>query len=259
VSGLPDFSAVTELPGSPATQSQLARLAQRYHFAAERTRDKRVLEVACGAGLGLGWVAERSRLVVGGDCTERLLGLAKGHYGAQLALVRLDAHALPFAEAAFDALLLFEAAYYLADLQRFLREGRRVLTQQGLLMISSVNPEWAGFSRSSFSTKYASLSRLGDFVEQAGFTNCEYYGGFPTIEGTRRDRIVEAMRGVAAKLHLIPKTLETRALLKRLVYGRTLKLPPAITSGLVEVPPVQATSCGANRTHQIVYVVATKA
>lgn len=259
MSALPDFSAITELPGSPATQPQLARLTQRYRFAAERTVGRRVMEVACGAGLGLGWVAERSTSVIGGDCTARLLDQAKAHYGERLDLVRLDAHDLPFADASFDVLLLFEAAYYLRDLSAFLREGARVLSPQGMLIVSSVNPEWSGFSPSSFSTKYAGIAELCTLVEQAGFTNCECYGGFPTVEGTARDRIVDAVRGVAARLHLIPKTLETRALLKRLVYGRTLSLPPEITPGAVEAPEARPIPRRSDRTHQIIYLVAGKA
>lgn len=260
MSAFHDFSAVTELPGSPATRAQLARLVQRYRFAAERTIGTRVVEVACGAGLGLGWLADRSTSIVGGDCTQRLLDGAKAHYGVRLPLVRLDAHHLPFADAAFDAVLLFEAAYYLADLQQFLREGRRVLSESGLLIMSSVNPEWSGFSPSSFSTRYAGARELGQLVERAGFTRCQCFGGFPTSEATPRDRIVEAVRGVAAKLHLIPTTLEARARLKRLFYGRTLSLPPEITNQVVEAPPVEPILCdGPDRTHQIIYLVATRA
>ena len=47
-----DYSSITELPGSHATREQLARLYHRYHMAAQYTLNKRILEVACGAGLG---------------------------------------------------------------------------------------------------------------------------------------------------------------------------------------------------------------
>lgn len=49
-----DYTSVTELPGSQATREQQARLYHRYHTAGRYATGKRVLEVACGAGLGLG-------------------------------------------------------------------------------------------------------------------------------------------------------------------------------------------------------------
>ena len=254
-----DFSSVTELPGSPATRPQLERLAQRYRFAARQTSGRRVLEIGCGAGLGLGWLAEQAASVIGGDCTERLLSQARAHYGERLPLVRFDAHDLPFAEASFDAILLFETVYYFRDLQRVLREGRRALSERGVLIVSSVNPEWSGFSPSSLSTDYVSVSGLCDSVKQVGFTSCECSGGFPAIEGSVRDKVVNAIRSIAVTLHLIPTTLEGRVLLKRLVYGRTLSLPPEITSRTVEVPETQPVlNDEPNTTHQIIYLIATR-
>jgi 2-polyprenyl-3-methyl-5-hydroxy-6-metoxy-1,4-benzoquinol methylase len=66
-----DYCTVTELPGSNATKEQLARLYHRYHFAAGFCEGKDVLEVACGAGQGLGYLARKAKSVVGGDYGRR--------------------------------------------------------------------------------------------------------------------------------------------------------------------------------------------
>ena len=69
----PDFSSVTELPRQGATRMQMSMLRTRYGWAAQYTAGKDVLEVACGAGLGLGWLAERARRVAAGDVDEKEL------------------------------------------------------------------------------------------------------------------------------------------------------------------------------------------
>ena len=90
-----DYTSVTELPGSRATREQHARLYHRYQTAGQYIAGKRVLEVACGAGLGLGYLARRANAVIGGDYTESLLRTAQSHYQKRILLVLFDAHHLP--------------------------------------------------------------------------------------------------------------------------------------------------------------------
>ena len=68
-----DFSTVTEVTGNRVTQDQLERLYHRYTFAAQYFDGMEVLEVACGTGQGLGYLAKKAKLVVGSDYTENLL------------------------------------------------------------------------------------------------------------------------------------------------------------------------------------------
>lgn len=75
-----DYSSITESPNLKATQEQLARLYQRYHFARQFAKDKDVLEVACGSGIGLGYLAQVATSVVGGDIDEKNVDLARENY-----------------------------------------------------------------------------------------------------------------------------------------------------------------------------------
>ena len=106
-----DYTTVTEVPGSQATREQQARLYHRYHTAGNYAAGKRVLEVACGSGLGLGYLGRTAASVVGGDYTEKLLRIAQSYYGDGVPLVRLDAHHLPFRNQAFDLVIILEAIY----------------------------------------------------------------------------------------------------------------------------------------------------
>lgn len=101
-----DYTTVTEIPGSKVTREQLARTYNRYCFASKFCEGKDVLEVACGPGLGLGYLAQKAKKVVGGDYTEYLLKLAQEHYRGKIELLRLDAHTLPFKEGTFDVVIL---------------------------------------------------------------------------------------------------------------------------------------------------------
>ncbi|MGH2400581.1 MAG: class I SAM-dependent methyltransferase, partial [bacterium] len=103
------YTTVTEVPGSGATREQLAMLYTRYHFAATHCAGKDVLEVACGPGIGLGYLGRSARVVVGGDYDETMLQTAHAHYRDRARVLRLDAHTLPFAGRAFDVIILFEA------------------------------------------------------------------------------------------------------------------------------------------------------
>jgi ubiquinone/menaquinone biosynthesis C-methylase UbiE len=249
-----DFSGVTEAPGHPATRAQLARMYQRYRFAASRCEGRRVLEVACGAGMGLGYLAARSRMAVGGDYTQGLVQKARGHYGTRLPLLCLDAQALPFRDGTFDTVILFEAIYYIPSPREFLAECRRVLAPGGEVLVCSVNPQWQGFSPSEGSVRYFSATELRALLEEASFAT-EVFGGFPSASGGSFSRAVEGLRALAVRLHLIPRTLKGREALKRLFYGRMRPIPAEVQEGMAELHPVEPLALDAGiPTHKILYL-----
>ena len=224
------YTPVTELPGSGATREQLMMLATRYRLAADVASGRDILEVACGPGIGLGYLARGARRVVGGDVDAGLLQAAKRHYGRRVSLLRLDAHTLPFADRAFDAVILFEALYYLAAPERFVREARRVLRPSGTVLISTVNRDWRGFNPSPFSTRYFSAGELRALLESGGFA-VELLGGFPSGASSMGAKALALAREGAVRLRLIPPTMRGKQLLKRLVYGPLTALPFELEDG----------------------------
>jgi SAM-dependent methyltransferase len=255
-----DYSSVTEVPGGPATKEQLRRLHNRYRVALEYSAGRRVLEVACGAGMGLGYLAKAADFVVGGDYTERLLCLAKEHYGDRMPLVRLDAQNLPFHDGAFDLVVIFEALYYLPDASSFVGEACRVLAPGGMLVIGTVNKDAPGFVPSPFSTRYFSVPELCDLVVQKGFEQPCFFASFPIGKRGLRDWVLSVLREAAVGLRLIPNTLEGRARLKRLFYGSLLKLPAEVHDGMVDEPASVEPIPGEvpDRGHQIVFCIARR-
>ena len=72
------FEDVTELAGMPISQEQLYRMFNRYHWTAAQSKDADVLEVACGAGQGVGYVGRSARSVIAGDISEAIAGVLTG-------------------------------------------------------------------------------------------------------------------------------------------------------------------------------------
>lgn len=252
-----DYTSVTELPGNLATREQQGRLYHRYHTAARYAAGKRVLEVACGAGLGLGYLARTAKSVVGGDYTENLLRIAQSHYQGRVPLVRLDAHHLPFRDRAFDLVVLFEAIYYLSQPEQCIAESRRILSDSGILLIGTVNKDWSEFTPSALSTRYFSVPELCNLLTQHGFHNLEFFGAFPTTATSPKQKIVSFIRRMAIALNLVPKTLGAREHLKRLFYGTLTPLKPEVEDGMAELYPlVGIPSESPNTDYKILYAVA---
>ena len=233
-----DYTSVTELPGSRATREQQARLYHRYRTASRYAMRRRVLEVGCGAGLGLGYLGRLARSVVGADYTENLLRMAQSHYRGRIPLVRLDGHHLPFRNESFDLVLISEAIYYFSHAENFIAESRRVLSQGGKLVICTVNKDWSEFTPSLLSIRYFSVSELKELLTQQGFSELEFFGAFPTVAVSPKQKIVSLIRRVAVTLNLVPKTLGGRQLLKRLFYGSSSPLDHEVKDGVAELYPL---------------------
>ena len=234
-----DFSTVTELPGVGAHRQQRVALYTRYSFARQFAAGKDVLEVACGAGLGLGYLAGTARRVVGGDIDESNLRIARETYTARpdITVMKLDAQDLPFENEEFDVVLLYEAIYYLDQPERFFAEARRVLRPGGVLLIVSVNCEWSGFNPSPFSVRYFSASELADAMRSAGFEP-DIRFCFPDKPKGFLGNVISSVRKTAVRMRLIPRTMRGKEFLKRVFYGRVNPLERDLQDGAEESAPL---------------------
>ena len=96
-----------------------------------RTRGcQRVLDLGCGTGRFTAQL--RVREVIGLDKSRAMLSVARRR---ELACVLGDAHALPFGDREFDAVISTDHVFGAIDVERALPEAHRVLSPGGLLAI----------------------------------------------------------------------------------------------------------------------------
>jgi ubiquinone/menaquinone biosynthesis C-methylase UbiE len=254
-----DYSQVTEVPGGKASGEQLQRLFSRYHFAGHYCKNKDVLEVACGSGQGLGYIARTARSITGGDFTQNLVQIAQRHYRGRIALLCLDAHHLPFEAQSFDVVIFFEAIYYLTRPEEFLDECSRVLRDNGTLLVCTVNKDWSDFNPSPHSVKYFSAPELFQLLRQK-FVSVELYGGFAVSFNSVADRITSAIKRLAVAFNLIPRTMAGKELLKGIFFGKLVSLPYELYEDICEYSPlVPIPFDSPNTQHKVLYAVARAA
>lgn len=111
--------------------------AARYRFAAPYVTDCRTLDVACGTGYGLPLLRTRARWVVGVDAEWEAVRQARDETTENVLVA--DGCSLPFAEESFDAVTSFETIEHLERRDEFVAELRRVLTRDGLCILSTPN------------------------------------------------------------------------------------------------------------------------
>jgi ubiquinone/menaquinone biosynthesis C-methylase UbiE len=86
-----DYLSVTELSGSYVSQEQIDRIYNRYYWAGKYCHNKDVLEVACGTGQGLGYLSKIAKSLNARDYSEKILEIAREHYGNIITLKQFDA------------------------------------------------------------------------------------------------------------------------------------------------------------------------
>jgi SAM-dependent methyltransferase len=133
-----DVTGERLLPDQQRGELVHAEHLARYQFAATLADGLRVLDAACGEGYGTEMIARAgAKSVVGVDLDEKAVEHARARYG--LDFRQGDVGALPFEDASFDLVVSFETIEHVKEGGRVLSEFRRVLTEEGLLVISTPN------------------------------------------------------------------------------------------------------------------------
>jgi SAM-dependent methyltransferase len=115
----------------------------RYHFALPRVKDRRTLDIACGTGYGLPILKAQAKRVVGAEIDPDAARQARMQAGGGTAhVVVANGCHLPFPEESFEVITSFETLEHLEDRSRFLSELRRVLTPDGLCILSTPNANY---------------------------------------------------------------------------------------------------------------------
>ena len=136
--------------------------ALRRWLVAQIPQQQRILSIGCGTGELEKMLEPQARLVVGTDLLIEMVRGARRRNVKQL--VQTDSHALPFAVASFDTVILPETLGYV-DLEITFREIRRVLKPGGRLLITTYPVYLVAHSV----YRKRSASEISRLLEAAGF------------------------------------------------------------------------------------------
>jgi len=254
-----DYTEVTEVAGDSVSREQIQRMYTRYQFARQYCTGKDVLELGCGSGQGLGYLAGTARKVVGGDYSAPLLALTQRHYKGRIPIIQLDAQVLPFKDQSFDVAVLFEVIYYLKECESFVKECIRVLRPGGTLLICNPNKDLPDFNPSPHSYRYFSAPDFVELLTPFGF-QLQFFGDCRVDYGHPKQRLLSFIKKTLVRLDSMPKTMAGKKLFKRLVFGKLVTLPPELTEENPTCqPPYGIDSLKPDVCHKVIFVVARKA
>lgn len=153
------------------------------HMKARLDRRMNVLELACGTGLISQRIAGRVRNLEATDYSPEMIQAARKkphsvrlHYSVQ------DATDLPYGPETFDVVVITNALHIMPEPEKALREARRVLKKEGLLIAPTfVHHEGHGFRPHVRMMQMAGLKTYHQwdaqgfqaFVSRCGFTSTE--------------------------------------------------------------------------------------
>ncbi len=134
---------------------------QRYRFAQQYCRDKRVLDGACGTGYGSALMAEVAREVVGIDCCEDTVSYASQRYQApNIQFQKQHVELTSFESRSFDVVVSFETVEHTLCPRRHLHEIARLLEPSSGTAILSIPNRWGLTPYHFFDFDYPMLKEI---------------------------------------------------------------------------------------------------
>jgi ubiquinone/menaquinone biosynthesis C-methylase UbiE len=112
----------------------------RYEAMRSFTKDKRVLDIASGSGYGTNILSKHAAFVTGVDYDADAIEYSKLNYASKNSEFKQgDATAIPMADKSVDVVISLETIEHIDDYEKFLSEIKRVLTDDGIAIISTPN------------------------------------------------------------------------------------------------------------------------
>lgn len=225
-------------PGREVSREEYAHICHRYAVAGRLVAGRLTGELACGAGLAVGYLSGLAARYVGADLAWEHIVLARRNSRAA-AFMRLDCEHLPFRGRSFQTLLALEVAQYL-NIPRFLEELRAVLADDGVALITLPNCRRRAFQPSARSREYLDSDGWRAACAPAGL-HAVVLGAFREASVASRARRGFGLSLVHAGSHALNAIDPQRRLgwiragLRRAIGYKPLRLPERLpTEDIVE-------------------------
>lgn len=230
-----DYSTITELPNASITSLQLKRAYQRYMFAREHIKAGKLIEIGCGGGQGLNIFRDVSDEIVGYDIDKKNIEICKNNYRdiKNIKFINVDVEDIKFEPITIQTIIIFETIYYLKNHDNFFKSLYLTLKIGGKVIICTANKNWHSFNPSSFSTKYFSAKELYELGKRHSF-DVETFGSFSDKPKSFSDKIKNLMKKIAVRYGLMPKTMKSKLLFKKIFSGKMINMPERIEIGIID-------------------------
>ena len=122
------------------TNESMFEHLHRYSLAKEYCVNKIVLDIACGEGYGSNLISEIAEYVFAVEIDKNVIKSAKEKYlKKNLEFICSGIDSIPLKDQSVDVVLCFETIEHIPDYLNALKELKRVLKKDGLLIISTPN------------------------------------------------------------------------------------------------------------------------
>lgn len=223
-----NFSKFTSLTDHKGTLFNQMTIKQMYEFPKKYFFNKKVLDLGCNIGRGLGLIAETAKFVVGVDINKEAINIAKKNYrnNKKIKLMIGDAENLPKSVGKFDTILIFQTIYLL-DVHKVILNLKKILNEKGNVIIMSINPDRADFNRAKYYLKYHKINELKNIFKKRGFI-IKIYGSIhddDIIYRGKMNKLIKMIKIISSQLKIIPKNYTLKKILKRIFFGKLKDIP----------------------------------
>jgi SAM-dependent methyltransferase len=229
---LAEFTGERVIPGQVNDDLWSEHIA-RYAFARRFAEGRRVLDAGSGTGYGAAELSQSGASTVGLEIDQDAVEYARSNY--PLPNLRFEAGsctAMPFEAHSFDLIVAFEVIEHLSGYRAFLDECARVLSSEGLFIVSSPNKSYYQKSRAQTGPNpfhehefepeefYRELSRCFPQVQLLLQNRVESFAFHPSNTFLPADARIDGGGGSAADAHFLIGicALETLPALRSFIY-----------------------------------------
>lgn len=138
-----EFTGERFVPGIEDEKLSIEHM-QRYMSILPLVKNKKVLDIACGEGYGSSILGKKAADVTGMDIDEETIKWARKKYASETVRYKVGNIAeIPLEDHSIDVLVSFETIEHVDEelQQQFIKEAKRVLKEDGILIMSSPNKE----------------------------------------------------------------------------------------------------------------------
>ena len=211
------------------SNDNLEIIKNRYYFTKKFIKNKKILEIGCGFGIGFKYLKKNCRSYSGIDLNKNHISSAKkNNYSNQSKFRNLNFSQLHLLNKKFDAIICLATVYYL-DFNYFLKVCKKHLNKNGIVIFDTSNKNILGFDGSwDKQTKYYQVPELNDLLHKNGFST-KIFGSFPT----KKSNIISITHKIRLTVKKLFKFLNLFFFKNLLIFffdKKFIKLPHCIDS-----------------------------